>query len=1232
MRVGHLVADIVHQFNLSSWHVRMLPSRAIVNDGSDIGVLNGEEISIEGISQYPQSDIMQEMDERLKCVNNLLFSEELYLESLKITIDNYADPLWKWGLSELEYDTLFGGIKQLRQLNTLLWQKLKSATATWDSELTCIGQIFVFFDLFWPVYEEYYQSFKSVKLILKSKKSNDPTFSDFLRTQRLSAHHSLESLLLAPVQRIPQYNRLLGDLIEKTSEDHPDYKYLIETKEQVKQMISEREQEVKAVENEYKLIQIQERFPNDPLYLLDDRVAVAEMKSKSHAPRRRSAPTLFLKHNISFNKHSGRSIANNLFGMTANNKVPRQFIYEGVVDMNTGFQTVPRYLFLLNDILIIAKPKGSTFRLKNLIRVTDIWLSESFDDVCEVVQHPDKSFVIGWPIVNYLATFSTVEERNLWFQLLSKQIEEQQEYDDPKALSATISLRISEINPSLRDIVTNINITNKDDVHFAIKECLKESQLEMTKTLSQQLWIITNKEDVLNTPLIGHERLYAIKCFSLREGQENNGLDGVLETKNTQDSELQFVIRFRKGAKISALDIKKKGLSKRVVVQWLKHSTGSIKNSSPSKNQEPLAEKASGRIFGVPLEKLIQDDTLPKPLMGMLQQLSIYGPTTIGVFRRSANVKIIRELRGLIESGMDILYENHQVLVLAALLKEFLLSLPQPVFDINLFEEYLITNKIEDKEERINATKTVLQKQRENSKAATVLLNSIFCVLNRILAHCEENNMNAYNLTVCISSSMMWPKDLNIAHQRRDDIVEFFQFLLENCQEILGEEMQGSLGDAERPVRHKLNRRKAVSCGDAYTLDENEDSSNPSSSLKSICDNLGRRIANADTCGSHDSGIANSDLSHLGLENDDNSQGDNGSIATSDSSGGQEISTIQEKPHNGSGFGGIERHETRYGRFIKNIYQGNKQKGEKIRDSRSAFASNNKKNNNTNSPFLNKTRRNGRPRPRDDSACSEDSIASSAVSGSLSKDSQMDEESTRPKMVAISRHQSTPSKGRRIGGIIMKKLRNNSLGDGEEYSSSPVPQHKSSLGNNSDESDSTFDSKLKSRFAYGMKSNKKSQDHENDLSSSTPCSPLKKEFDSHELISSGSQPDFNKLFGGDGSKLDLPIKEDTISNYSKSSSSPIDIRPSRSYPDYRHGLTESHSDSHLISSSLDQSIIPVGSLRKVGTFPNEVAISNQSSLPDINNRDRGGNDSMGKVSPITRDKFLKMSFTEEEFV
>ena len=555
----------------------------------------------------------------------------------------------------------------------------------------------------------------------------------------------------------------------------------------------------------------------------------------------------------------------------------------------------------------------------------------------------------------------------------------------------------------------------------------------------------------------------------------------------------------------------------------------------------------------------------------------------------------------------------------------------------------------------------ILKKQEENSKAGITLIHSIFCVLNRILAHSDENNMNAYNLTVCISSSMMWPEDLNKAHQCRDDIVVFFQFLLENCQEILGQDMENVLGDVGQPVRHKANRRRAAI--DSSTIGINGIKSNEnnidtddkdlSSSPKTIQANLARRLANAETCGSNDSGFANSDLLPLGLENDDNSQCDNGSIATSESSGGQETvttttATTEKMP--GANFGGVERHETKYGRFIKSLYQGNKQKGDKGRDSRSAFASNSKKNSNTNSPFLNKTRAyNGRRRQRDDSACSEDSTISSVVGESFSKDSPVDEdpfsqsaktvsgtslESVSLRLAEVTRQQSTPAKARGIGGMMKKKFRNNSLGDGEEYSTTPIAQHKSSFGNNSDESDSTLDSKSKSRFASCNKVNKKSVDYisKSNISSSTPASPVRKDFESSQLKYGGSQPDVTKMLDQvNAAALDLSLRDDIASNCSTNSISSLNINEDRNHSVNQGSMHESHSDSQIKNEITNHDNNTVESLRKVDTFPTHLSNHKQSLPLDITSRERAHRSSE-TLSSLTKTDFLKMSFTDNEFV
>lgn len=72
-------------------------------------------------------------------------------------------------------------------------------------------------------------------------------------------------------------------------------------------------------------------------------------------------------------------------------------------------------MFLFNDLLLVAKAKsGSNFKLKDKVRVSEMWLNESpavIDEVAEIPKSSDTSFVIGWPTTNYVAVFRLVLEK-----------------------------------------------------------------------------------------------------------------------------------------------------------------------------------------------------------------------------------------------------------------------------------------------------------------------------------------------------------------------------------------------------------------------------------------------------------------------------------------------------------------------------------------------------------------------------------------------------------------------------------------------------------------------------------------------------------------------------------------------------------------------------------------------------------------------------------------------------
>lgn len=72
----------------------------------------------------------------------------------------------------------------------------------------------------------------------------------------------------------------------------------------------------------------------------------------------------------------------------------------------------------------------------------------------------------------------------------------------------------------------------------------------------------------------------------------------------------------------------------------------------------------------------------------MLHQIFTKGPFTQGIFRKSANARLVRELKEKLDLGEEVSFDHVPVLVTAALLKEFLRSLPDPLLTSALYPQY----------------------------------------------------------------------------------------------------------------------------------------------------------------------------------------------------------------------------------------------------------------------------------------------------------------------------------------------------------------------------------------------------------------------------------------------------------------------------------------------------------------------------------------------------------------
>ncbi|KAJ7385648.1 hypothetical protein OS493_013674 [Desmophyllum pertusum] len=528
MTVRDLVAGICQEYNLTNYQVRTLPEKTLLNLEASATAVENAEIAIEDVdkrlSNFQLDNLHTIKDARLRCVKELVYAEEVYNDCLKSLFELYAEPL-RGKITRAEHHTLFATLEPICPMNSSLYVKVEEAANNWNSASTGIGAIYAEFPLFWESYSDYFLAFKFARTLMRQKRENDSEFMSFVHSQRGSHRPQLDSLLLKPVQHMVECERILSNLLEKTPETHRDYTELGKVVSKFKQMVKDREEEVVEAENECKIYDIQDRFPSDNLCLAEKHNS---HRLKQGSSRRRSASTTVIKAALGGKTHSAKS--STIDGSMRMKSSPepscplegfpsRAFIREGPVQLSTGMSSQDRHLFLFDDILLVAKPRSATFKLKHRVRVSEIWLASCLDDVCESTKAADKSFVIGWPTTNFVAAFNTPEEKEAWHSVLSKQLKEQKEMEDPKTVNLKVYNRDMESQDSFRlcmydsaykidyeremcgkrggVMAKSFSITNMDDAATVVKMSLAQFLLQSEDLSEFQLWVLSGKKMAL---------------------------------------------------------------------------------------------------------------------------------------------------------------------------------------------------------------------------------------------------------------------------------------------------------------------------------------------------------------------------------------------------------------------------------------------------------------------------------------------------------------------------------------------------------------------------------------------------------------------------------------------------------------------------------------------------------------------------------------------------------------
>ncbi|XP_026558875.1 rho GTPase-activating protein 20-like isoform X2 [Pseudonaja textilis] len=466
------------------------------------------------------------------------------------------------------------------------------------------------------------------------------------------------------------------------------------------------------------------------------------------------------------------------------------FLLDGRVQLSLGLQTQERHLFLFSNMLIVAKSKSSSsLKLKKKVHLSEVWTGSCLSEVSEKKMSPDTSFVIGWPTVNYVVTFSSSEVKERWLSMLLWHIYEMKQTEYARTLPMQILVMDKEKNSSN----TTLSISNMETADNIIKKATENLGVP-GRPSDYHLWVISGRDNPAY-PLIGHEHPFSIILGCLRGSVDQwpGPSNGLLLPKEQETSRLEqlprnqqchFILKPKPQVpgQLRRAPLQKHFKRKKSLIDWALRRSVSTPTGSPA-SQSPTNPR---KLFGLSLTSVCPEGTLPKPIMDILYLLYHEGPSTQGIFRRSANAKNCKELKEKLNSGNEVRVDGESVFVAAAILTDFLRNIPDSVLSSDMHNLWM---EAMDKESRALKMEAIQRLVKQLPEANLLLLKHLFGVLHHIEQNAGENQMNASNLALCIAPNMLWlpsPTGPEEESKSAKKVAMLVQFLIENSSEIFG--------------------------------------------------------------------------------------------------------------------------------------------------------------------------------------------------------------------------------------------------------------------------------------------------------------------------------------------------------------------------------------------------------------------------------------------------------------
>ncbi|KAG0308325.1 hypothetical protein BGZ98_008307 [Dissophora globulifera] len=176
------------------------------------------------------------------------------------------------------------------------------------------------------------------------------------------------------------------------------------------------------------------------------------------------------------------------------------------------------------------------------------------------------------------------------------------------------------------------------------------------------------------------------------------------------------------------------------------------------------------KVFGAPLERLMGLDGelgLPKFVQDCIANLTQNGLYVEGLFRRSPNSTMLKQVRSALDRGYPINLAEYDIHISAVIFKLYLRELPESIFPVSIYPRLLQQkrgvsndgNETDDKQQTVAEfiRSEVLSEVTHNN---LVLMMEVFRLLKLVADRHESNKMTSSNLALVMSPNLVRHADV----------------------------------------------------------------------------------------------------------------------------------------------------------------------------------------------------------------------------------------------------------------------------------------------------------------------------------------------------------------------------------------------------------------------------------------------------------------------------------------